>query len=96
MVTKRNYPRKHSPNIQGNLSLTRCIIEIFIEQPLSFQACAKTYSKFLIAISSAGTISCLWGGRVSDKCVTQRSGFLELVEPGDTTMADYEQVAHFT
>ena len=82
--------------------LTRCIIdcsEIFIERPLSFTARSKTYSnykkhntvKFLIGFSPMGTISFLsrcWGGRVSDKVLTQKSDFLDLVEPGDTIMAD--------
>ena len=82
--------------------LTRCIIdcsEIFIERPASYQARAKTYSnykkhntaKFLIAISPSGSISFLsnvWGGRVSDKVITQKSGFLDLIDPGDTILAD--------
>lgn len=80
----------------------RCIIdcsEIFIERPLSFQARAQTYSnykkhntvKFLIAVTPAGTISYVshvWGGRVSDKFLTQQSGFLKLIDPGDTILAD--------
>ena len=61
--------------------------EIFTETPASFDARAKTYSnykkhntvKFLIGVTPCGTISYLshfWGGRVSDKNITQESDFL--------------------
>lgn len=80
----------------------RCIIdcsEIFIETPKNFDARSKTYSnykkhntiKFLIGITPVGTISFLsqcWGGRVSDKNLTQESDFFNLVEAGDTVLAD--------
>ena len=82
--------------------LTRCIIdcsEIFIERPFAYEARGKTYSnykkhntaKFLIAISPSGSISfvsTVWGGRVLEKVITQWSGFLDLIEPGDTILAD--------
>ena len=80
----------------------RCIIdcsEIFIETPLNYTARAKTFSnykkhntiKFLIGVTPFGTISFLsecWGGRVSDKNLTQSSNFLNKLEQGDTILAD--------
>ena len=72
-----------------------------MERPLSFQPRAQTYSnykrhntvKFLIAVSPAGTtcisfISQCWGGCVSDKFLTQQSGVLHLLDPGDIVLAD--------
>lgn len=79
-----------------------CVIdcsEIFIETPNSFTSRSATYSnykkhntiKFLIGITPSGAISFLsrcWGGRVSDKVLTQQSGFLDMLEQGDTVLAD--------
>ena len=33
-------------------------------------------------------LSKCWGGRATDKCITQNSGFLDLVEYGDVIVAD--------
>ena len=81
---------------------TRCIIdcsEIFIERPCAYQARAQTYSsykkhntvKFLIGITPCGAISFLskcWGGRATDRCITQNSGFLRLIDHGDVILTD--------
>nr|XP_047129323.1 uncharacterized protein LOC124809319 [Hydra vulgaris] len=79
-----------------------CIIdctEIFIARPLNLTARAQTYStykshntiKYLIAMAPAGTVSFLsagWGGRVSDKKITLKSGFLDKIIHGDCVLAD--------
>lgn len=83
-------------------SRVKCIIdcfEIYIDRPVSFQARAATYSnykrhntaKVFIAIAPTGSISFIsnsWGGRVSDKVITQKSGFLDFIEQGDIVLAD--------
>ncbi|XP_076368692.1 uncharacterized protein LOC143256005 [Tachypleus tridentatus] len=79
-----------------------CIIDCFeicIERPSDFKARAQTYSdykshntaKYLIGISPQGAISFIskgYGGRASDKFITEDSGFLNNIHPGDTILAD--------
>ena len=73
--------------------------ELFIERPSSLTARALTWSthkhkntiKFLIAITPQGSISFIsngWGGRTTDKHITENSGFLRKLCHGDTIMAD--------
>ena len=81
---------------------TKCIVdcfEIFIERAVAFQAHAATYSnykkhntlKVFLAVTPTGSIcfiSQAWGGRVSDKEITQKCGFLDYIEFGDDILAD--------
>ena len=89
-------------SFRKHYSRTKCIIdcfEIFVDRPTYFEARASTYSnykkhntvKVLIAVSPVGSIcfiSKAWGGRVSDKVITQQSGFLDHINYGDVVMAD--------
>ena len=73
--------------------------EVFIERPSNLLARASTWSqykhhntiKLLIGITPQGDISFLsdsWGGRVSDKYLTEHSGILDKLLPGDVVLAD--------
>jgi hypothetical protein len=72
---------------------------LFCERPSDLKARAQTYSnykhhntiQFLIAVSQQGVISFLskgWGGRVSDKYLTENCGILNNLLPEDHVLAD--------
>lgn len=73
--------------------------EIFVERPSCLLARAQTWSsykhhntaKYLIGITPQGTVSFIskgWGGRVSDKFITEHCGILNNLLPGDLVLAD--------
>nr|XP_047135770.1 uncharacterized protein LOC124812780 [Hydra vulgaris] len=73
--------------------------EVFIDKPKNALARAQTFSsykhhntvKFLIGIAPQGVVSFIsksWGGRVSDKYLTENCGFLSKLLPGDVVLAD--------
>ena len=73
--------------------------EIFVDRPTDLLARAQTYSqykhhntvKYLIVITPQGTVSYIsegWGGRMSDKYITEHCSLLSNLVPGDTVLAD--------
>ena len=87
--------RKHYPQC---VVIIDCF-EIFVDRPTDLLARAQTYSqykhhntvKYLIGITPQGTVSYIsegWGGRTSDKYVTEHCSLLSNLVPGDTVLAD--------
>lgn len=73
--------------------------EVFIESTSILKSNAQCWSsykhhktvKILIGITPQGTICFIspsYGGRASDKFITEDCGILEKIEPGDLVMAD--------
>ena len=73
--------------------------EIFLDRPSNLQARAYTWSnykhkntcKVLIGIVPQGTVAFVseaWGGRSSDKYITEHCGILKKLLPGDVILAD--------
>ncbi|CAH3173695.1 unnamed protein product [Porites evermanni] len=91
VVFQRNFGKKVAVIID--------CFEIFTERPSSPIARAMTWSnykhhntvKFLIGVTPQVVISFIskaWGGRVSDKYLTENSGLLRKLLPGDIVLAD--------
>ncbi len=87
--------RKHYPNCTVIIDC----FEIFIQRPTALFARAQTYSqykhhntvKYLIGITPQGSVSYIsdgWGGRTSDKYITEHCSFLSNLVPGDLILAD--------
>lgn len=78
--------------------ITDCF-EVFIERPSNLLARSQTFSnykyhntvKVLIGITPQGSVcftSKAWGGRISDKYLTERCGLLDNLKAGDLVLAD--------
>ena len=81
---------------------TRVIIdrtETFTEIPTSYRSQSATFSSYkhhntakgLVGIAPSGAVtfvSDLYAGRSSDQTITRHCGILDLLEPGDSLMAD--------
>lgn len=100
---ERSVLRKHIPScFARKFKNCTCVIdctEIFIERPFNLNARAQTWSnykhtntiKYLVGITPSGAVSFLspgWGGRTTDKEITNKSGFLDKLQWGDCVMAD--------
>ena len=95
---RKNLPTCFKKRYKRCVGIIDCT-EIFIERPLNLNARAQTWSnykntntiKYLVVCAPTGAVTFIsngWGGRVSDKEITVKSGFLDWIEHGDQILAD--------
>lgn len=96
---RETMPNVFKQNFGNKVSVIIDCFEIFIDRPSSLISRAITWSnykhhntvKFLIGITPQGVVSFIspaWGGRVSDKHLTENCGLLKNLLPGDIVLAD--------
>lgn len=98
-AVRRNLPTVfRDPIFKDVIGVLDCT-EIFIQKPSYMLARSQTYSRYkhhntvklLITVSPSGAITFVskaWGGRVSDKELTLKSGLLNNVKEGDVYLVD--------
>lgn len=97
-VLLRNMPLKFKRRFKNCRVIIDCT-EFFIERPYNMKTRAQTWSNYkhhhtlkaLIGITPYGAISFvsrMWGGRISDKEITEKSQFYNKIEYEDQVMAD--------
>ena len=95
----RTMPMCFQYSFGNRVSIIIDCFEIYIDRPSNLLARAQTFSnykhhntvKVLIGITPQGSIcfvSRAWGGRASDKFVTENSGLLDQLQPDDLVLAD--------
>lgn len=98
-VLLKTMPKCFKESFHGKTAVIIDCFEIRCETPSNLLTAAQAWSnykhsetiKYLIGITPQGSISYInasWGGRISDKCITQNSTFLQKLCPGDIIMAD--------
>ncbi|XP_056022093.1 uncharacterized protein LOC130054979 [Ostrea edulis] len=81
------------------LSLRLDATEFFVQRPRNPTTQSRTWSNYkskntfkaLVGITPNGAfsfISDLWSGNISDRCITEKSGFLDYIQRSDHVMAD--------
>lgn len=96
---QRTMPNCFQESFGKKVAIIIDCFEIFIERPSNLCARATTWSnykhkntaKVLIGIAPQGVVTYVseaWGGRVSDKHLTENCGILQNLLPGDVVLAD--------